>query len=90
MPGARKRNLSIGSIPVCLSVHLNYTEKHCGLQEKKAIESDGQPPSTPNADEKVQSLTAMLLQRQSMLEAAVTEKNSMALQLEREKASLSP
>ena len=33
----------------------------------------------------MQSLTAMLLQRQSMLEAAVAEKNSMALQLEREK-----
>ena len=41
----------------------------------------------PEADERVRSLTAMLLQRQSLLEAAVAEKNSMALQLEREKAS---
>ena len=42
-------------------------------------------PVTSEREEKVQSLTAMLLQRQSMLEAAVAEKNSMALQLEREK-----
>ena len=57
------------------------------LQDQKAKESGGTPP-TPEADERVQSLTAMLLQRQSMLEAAVAEKNSMALQLERERASL--
>lgn len=44
------------------------------------------PESAAAADEeRVHSLTAMLLQRQSMLEAAVAEKNSMALQLEREK-----
>ena len=42
----------------------------------------------PDADKKVQSLTSMLLQRQSMLEAVVAEKNSLALQLEREKVSL--
>ena len=41
----------------------------------------------PDADKKVQSLTSMLLQRQSMLEAAVAEKNSLALQLEREKVT---
>ena len=40
------------------------------FQKHKSNEGDG-PQLVPDADKKVQSLTSMLLQRQSMLEAAV-------------------
>ena len=57
------------------------------LKEKNVNEGDSKPQRNSMAEEKVQGLTALLLQRQSMLEAAVAEKNSMAWQLEREKTS---